>query len=258
MNYAQIAKGARKKVLQMIFEAQSSHIGSNFSCIDILSVLFEQMNLEQDEFIASKGWVAASVYYFLSEKGIIPKEDLERYCKEGETKYIGLIEPHGVFGMKAAGGSMGMGLAFGVGFALAKKLKKELGNIYVLIGDGEMDCGTTWEAALIAAAQKLDNLIVIIDRNRLQGMGKTEDILPKDPVWQKWEAFGWSWNELDGHDTDYMSRAFANTPIRVGRPTVHIANTTKGKGVSFMENVHEWHYRAPEPDEYEQALKELA
>ena len=136
--YKKIANDARKKVLEMIYRAQSSHIGSNFSCIDILSVLFGRMDLKKDKFIASKGWVAASVYYFLAQKGVIPAADLERYCQPGEEEYIGLVEPRGVFGMEFAGGSMGYGLPAGVGFALAKKLNREEGNIHVLMSDGEM------------------------------------------------------------------------------------------------------------------------
>src|SRR3989344_5329208 len=150
IDYQKIATEARKTVLRMIYEAQSSHIGSNFSAIDVLAVLFEKMDMEKDKFIASKGWIAASVYYFLAEKGIIPKEDLERYCRPGEKEYIGLVEPHHKFGLEFAGGSMGYGLPAGVGFALAKKLNNEEGDIHVLMSDGEMKIGTTWEVILIA------------------------------------------------------------------------------------------------------------
>src|SRR3989344_1116289 len=149
-DYQTIARAARKRVLEMVYKAQSSHIGSNFSSIDILAVLFEKMDMKKDKFIASKGWVAASVYYFLAEKGIIPKEDLERYCLPDEKEYIGLVEPHHKFGLEFAGGSMGYGLPGGVGFALAKKLNNESGKIHVLMSDGEMKIGTTWEVILIA------------------------------------------------------------------------------------------------------------
>src|SRR3989344_673159 len=137
-NYKKIATEARKTVLTMVYKAQSSHEGSNLSSIDILTVLFDKMDVKRDKFIASKGWVAASVYYFLAQRGIIPKEDLERYWKPGEEKYIGLVEPHGVFGLEFASGSMGFGLPAGVGFALAKKMDKDSGKVHVLMSDGEM------------------------------------------------------------------------------------------------------------------------
>ena len=164
-NYKKIATDVRKKVLELIYKAQSSHIGSNFSCIDLLTVIFENANLDKDlkedrdRIVVSKGWVAAAMYVFLSRKGIIPEEDLESFCKDG-SKYIGLAEPN-IRGVEAAGGSMGFGLPFGIGFALAKKIKKEKGKTFVLMSDGEMDCGTTWESALIATHNKLDNYLLL-------------------------------------------------------------------------------------------------
>ena len=180
-NYKEIAREVRKTVLRLIYQAQTSHIGSNFSCIDILTVLYSIANIDKDlkedrdRIVVSKGWVAAAMYTFLDRKGIIPKEDLETYCKNG-SKYIGLAEPN-VRGVEAAGGSMGFGLPFGVGFALAKKIKKEQGKAFILISDGEIGCGTTWESALIAAHNKLDNLFVIVDMNGLQAMGRVKEIL---------------------------------------------------------------------------------
>ena len=194
-NYKQKALEIRKTVLRLIHQAQTSHIGSNFSCIDILTVLYNIANIDKDlkedrdRIVISKGWVAATIYALLAEKGIIPKEDLETYCKDG-SKYIGLVEPY-VRGIEAAGGSMGFGLPFAVGFALAKKLKNEKGKAFVLMSDGEMQIGTTWESALIASQHKLDNLFVIVDANELQAMGKVEGILNIEPLKNKWEAFGW-------------------------------------------------------------------
>ncbi|MDO8663590.1 MAG: 1-deoxy-D-xylulose-5-phosphate synthase N-terminal domain-containing protein, partial [Candidatus Wildermuthbacteria bacterium] len=156
VNYKEIAKQARIKVLDLIYRAQVSHIGSNFSCIDLLTVIFENADLDKDKIILSKGWVAASLYYFLWRKGRITKEELDSFCRPG-SKFIGLAEPI-IPEIPAAGGSMGFGLPFGVGFALAKKLKKENGKVFVLMSDGEMQIGTTWESALIGAHHKLDNL----------------------------------------------------------------------------------------------------
>lgn len=252
------ANEARKKVLSLIYEAQTSHIGSNFSCIDIMEVLFDKIDLDKDEFILSAGWKAASLYYYLWKKGRITKEELNSYCKEG-SKFIGLSEPIHK-DIKFAGGSMGMGLAAGVGFALAKKLKGETGKVYVLESDGGMNCGTTWEAIMIAAQLKLNNLVLIIDNNGFQAMGK--DILnldtEKNPLLKKITSFGWETVEVNGHDLVKIHREFL-----LQKNTLHdfpqcvIAKTTKGKGVSFMENNNEFHYRAPEKEEYELAMKEL-
>ncbi|KPJ73541.1 hypothetical protein AMJ48_01150 [Parcubacteria bacterium DG_74_1] len=258
-NYKKIALEARKKVLEMIYRAQTSHIGSNFSSIDILTVLYsiadidKDLKEDRDRVVVSKGWVAASVYFFLAKKEIIPKEDLGTYCKEG-SKYIGLIEPS-VRGVEAAGGSMGFGLPFGVGFALAKKIKQEKGRVFVLMSDGEMDCGTTWESALIGAHHKLNNLVVIVDFNGLQAMGRVKDILNIEPLKDKWEAFGWEVREIDGHNSEEIEKALLDSVSQ--KPMVIIARTIKGKGVSFMEGANLYHYKAPSDEEYQKALKEL-
>jgi len=260
-NYKEIALETRKAVLRMIYKAQTSHIGSNFSCIDILTVLYKIANIDKDlkedrdRIVISKGWVAASVYYFLAQKGIIPEEDLENYCKEG-CKYIGLVEPY-VRGIEAAGGSMGFGLPFGVGFALAKKIRKEKGKAFILMSDGEMDIGTTWESALIANHHHLDNLVAIIDFNGLQAMGRVKEILDIEPLKDKWEAFGWEVREIDGHNFKEIEKALLAPPSSERKPVVIIAKTIKGKGVSFMEGENIWHYKAPSEEEYNRALKEL-
>jgi transketolase len=260
-NYKKISTEVRKKVLEMIYKAQSSHIGSNFSCIDLLTVIFEKANLDKDlkedrdRIVVSKGWVAAAMYVFLARKGIIPEDDLEEYYKDG-SKYIGLAEP-GIRGVEAAGGSMGLGLPFGIGFALAKKIKREEGKAFVLMSDGEMDCGTTWESALISSHNELDNLLVVVDANGLQAMGRTKEILDTEPLKNKWEAFGWEAREIDGHNFEEIERAFTESLIQKGKPFVIIARTIKGKGVSFMENNNLYHYKAPSEEEYRKALEEL-
>jgi transketolase len=253
--YQQIAREARIKVLELIYKAQTSHIGSNFSCIDIMTILFENVDLNQDKVIVSKGWVAASLYYFLYKKGRITEEELESYCQPG-SKFIGLAEPV-IPEIPAAGGSMGFGLPFGVGFALAKKIKKESGRIYVIMSDGEMDCGTTWESALIASHHALKNLIVFIDYNKFQAMGKTNEILNIEPLKDKWIAFGWETLEIVGHNFVEIARALQNAHKAKNKPTVIIAHTIKGKGVGFMERKNIYHYKAPSQEEYERALREL-
>ena len=260
-NYEKIAREARKTVLRLIYQAQTSHVSSNFSAIDILTVLYnitdidKDLKEDRDRIVISKGWIAASVYYFLAEKGIIPKEDLETYCKEG-SKYIGLVEP-GVRGIEAAGGSMGFGLPFGVGFALAKKIKREKGKAFVLMSDGEMQTGSTWESALIAAHHKLDNLFVIVDANELQAMGKVKEILNIEPLKNKWKAFGWEVREIDGHNFEEIEKALTEPAPEKEKPMVVIARTIKGKGVSFMENNNLFHYKAPSETEFLKAMEEL-
>ncbi|MFA5095645.1 MAG: transketolase [Candidatus Paceibacterota bacterium] len=259
--YKEIARLARIKTISMIYAAQSSHVGSCFSAIDILTVLYmgvvqnldKDLKEDRDRIVVSKGWVAASVYYFLAEKGIIPKEDLETYCEDG-SKYIGLAEPY-VRGIEAAGGSMGFGLPFGVGFALAKKIKKEKGKVFILMSDGEMQIGTTWESALIAAQHKLDNLFVIVDANELQAMGRVRDILNIEPLEDKWKAFGWEVLKIDGHNFEEIEKALESSSQ--GKPVVIIAKTVKGKGVSYMEGENLYHYKNLSEEEYNKALKEL-
>lgn len=259
--YKKTAIRARKRVLEMIHKAQTSHIGSNFSCIDILTVLYSLANVDKDlkedrdRIVLSKGWAAAALYFFLGEKGIVPKEDLDTYCMDG-SEYIGLAEPK-VRGVEAAGGSMGFGFPFGVGFALAKKTKKEKGKVFVIVSDGEIDCGTTWESGLIASHNKLDNLVVIVDYNGLQAMGETNKILNIEPLREKWQAFGWGVKEIDGHDFLQIEDALVNLPIEKGKPTIIIAKTIKGKGISFMEGKNIYHYKPPSDEQYQEALKEL-
>jgi len=257
--YKEIARIARLRVLDLIYKAQTSHIGSNFSAIDILSVLYNTANVDKDmkqdrdRIVISKGWVAASVYHFLSEKGIISKKDLETFCQNG-SKYVGLVEPD-VRGIEAAGGSMGFGLPFAVGFALAKKINKENGRVFVLMGDGEVAIGTTWESALIAAQQELNNLTVIIDANGLQAMGKVKDVLNIEPLKDKWKAFGWEVETIDGHNYKAIEKAITIKGKKA--PKIIIAKTVKGKGWKRAENNNIYHYKAPTKAEYAEALKEI-
>lgn len=239
-NYAEIARQSRLTVLDLVFKAQSSHVGSNFSCSEILAVLYEMLPPEQ--IIVSKGWVAASVYFHLVRKGVLPPEALTTYC-EPDSPYIGLIEP--LPGIPFACGSMGSGFPMAVGRAIAWPDKQ----VVVVMSDGELDCGTTWEAANIARAFKLQNLTVIVDANGHQAMSRTKDVLGITPQ----TAFpGWSVYKVDGHDCEMIEDALMHSG-----PKAIIARTEKGHGVSFMVDQNVWHYRAPNPDEYEAAKKEL-
>lgn len=260
-NYSGIATEIRKKVLDMIYKAQSSHIGSNLSCIDILTVLYFGIMDPRDKFILSKGWAAASVYAILAKKGYFPTKDLEGYGKtnkkgEAITPLLGLIS-HKVKGVTCSTGSMGHGLPIGLGMALAEKNDNAKGRIFVMLSDGEMDCGTTWESALFAPHHKLDNLVVIIDYNKLQAFGRTNEVLNLEPLKEKWESFGWSVKEIDGHNFSGIETALKDIPFEKQKPSVIIANTIKGKGISFMENKLEWHYWSINKENYEKAIAEL-
>ena len=228
-DYATIASESRLKVLDLVYKAQTSHIGSLFSCADIMAVLFEKLDLDKDRFVLSAGWKAAMLYYHMWRKGLITEEELDSYCQP-ESKWIGLAEPVHPF-IKIAGGSMGLGLPGAVGLAMVKKIKGEEGTVYVLMSDGELQCGTTWEASLIAAKQKLDNLVVVVDNNGFQAMGKTENILHA-----RFPSTGWDEWTVDGHSFHGIEHAFNCvfvhmdvSQLKIGLPQVIIASTTKGK-----------------------------
>jgi transketolase len=252
----------------MVYKAKSSHIGSNFSVIDILAVLFSKVDFKKDKIILSAGWKAAAFYYFLAEAGFFPKEWLDTYNQEG-SKLIGLTEP-GVPGVLFAGGSMQMGLPAAVGFALSKKMKGEDGKVYCILSDGELAGGMIWESALIASHYELKNLVVIIDNNGLQAMGESKNILDSGyPTWPSnssrkkschYRGFDKTWS----HDVEKISQVldlekeFA-LDIQYGGPAPFVLEfeTIKGKGVSFMENNNLWHYKDISDELYQKALAEL-
>lgn len=248
MNYPEIAKESRLKVLDLVYKAQTSHIGSLFSCADIFAVLFEKIDLDKDKFVLSAGWKAAMLYYHLWRKGRITLEELDSYCQPG-SKWIGLAEPIHK-DIQIAGGSMGYGLPGAVGLALAKKLKGEEGKVYCLMSDGEVAIGTTWESLLIIKQHDLRNLVIIVDNNGFQAMGRVAEVLDSSmPCKYTW---------VDGHDFEELDRVldkrwFVGSQV----PHVVVAHTTKGKGVNFMENNNLYHYKQLSQDEYERACEEL-
>lgn len=244
-----LAKESRLKVLDLVYKAQTSHIGSLMGAADLFAVIFSKINLDEDKFILSAGWKAALLYFHLWKKGRITLDELDSYCLE-DSKFIGLAEPiHS--DIPFAGGSMGYGLPAAVGFALAKKLNKEPGTIYCYMSDGELAIGTTWEAVLIAVQHKLDNLVVIVERNGFQAMGKTEDILKG-----YFPSKGWDVEAVMGHGFEGLVDMFGRIEEN-GKPACIVTNTIKGKGVSFMENNNLYHYKALSPKEYEDAKQEL-
>lgn len=265
MDYSQIAKEIRKKVLKMFFDSQTAHIGSSLSEVDILTILyFKILSIDPknptaedgDRFLLSKGHGAAALYATLAQRGFFPEETLDIYCQNG-----GKLPSHStrgcVPGVEVSTGSLGHGLPMGCGMALAGKRDSKKYRVFVLLSDGECDEGSNWEAALFASHHKLDNLIAIIDYNKLQAFGRTNEVLNLEPLDKKWQDFGWEVKEIDGHNFEEIENGLSKIPFQKGKPSLLIAHTIKGKGVSFMEDKLEWHYKNLTKEEYEQALKEL-
>jgi transketolase len=248
----------------MVHHARASHIGSCLSMADVLAVLYADVLRvdparakwpERDRFVLSKGHAAAILYAVLAERGFFPAALLETYCDDDSilTGHISCRVP----GVEVSSGSLGHGLPIACGMAMAASRAGRTWRTYALLSDGEMDEGSNWEAALFAGHHGLDNLLAVVDRNRLQGFGACEAVLDLEPLAEKWRAFRWGVREIDGHDHDEARAAFAEAPFRRGRPSVIIARTVKGKGVSFMENELAWHYRSPDDGQLARALAEL-
>ena len=264
MSNSAVAESIRRGALHMVHNAKASHIGSALAIADITAVLYarilhlqapENAGASRDRFILSKGHACVAVYAALAEVGIIPKEQLATYGQDHSILMNHIS--HQVPGVEFSTGSLGHGLPFGVGKALAAKRKHEDWRTFVLMSDGELDEGSNWEAMLFAAHHHLDNLVAIIDYNKLQSLTTVTQTLGLEPLVDKFTAFGWSVREVDGHDHDALERELCNVPWTPGKPSILIAHTVKGKGVSFMENKVEWHYRSPNAEELAQALVEL-
>lgn len=249
----------------MIHRAQSSHVGTSLSIADLLAVLYAGVLRvdpsrpdwpDRDRFILSKGHGGAAVYAVLAEQGFFPKEWLDTYYLDG-SHLAGHITHHGVPGVEASTGSLGHGLSIGCGMALAGKHDKQSYRVFVLLSDGECDEGSTWEAVLFAPHHRLDNIVAIVDYNKIQSIGMVKDVLDLEPLSDKWQAFGWAVREIDGHDLKQVEDALLSVPFKAGCPSCIIAHTVKGKGVSFMENQIAWHYYHPDTEQLRQALAEL-
>ncbi|MBK6936894.1 MAG: transketolase [Chitinophagaceae bacterium] len=254
----------RKKLLKYILGAKAGHTGGSLSCTDILNVLYnEVLNVspenftspDRDRYVQSKGHTVEALYVVLADKGFFPEEDLNTLCKY-KSPYIG-HPTRKVNGIEQNTGALGHGLPICTGMALAAKIDKRSYRVFTLMGDGELPEGSNWEAALSAAHYKLDNLCAVVDKNTLQITGATAAVMNTDPLGEKWKAFGWSVKEVNGNDVDELKAAFAALPFETGKPSLIIAHTTKGKGVSFMENETKWHHGVPSKEQYEQAQQEL-
>lgn len=262
---AVLAARIRRRALDMVHSGRSSHIGSVFSMADILAVLYSSVLRvdptqprwpARDRFILSKGHASAGLYACLAECGFFPAEMLATHCRDG-SNLCGHVTHKGVDGVEFSTGSLGHGLPVAAGMALGAARDRQGHRVFVLMSDGECDEGTTWEAALLASHHRLDNLVAIIDYNHLQSLASTADTVNLEPFADKWRAFGWDAREVDGHDHHAMSSVLSRVPLTPGHPLCLIAHTTKGKGVSFMENSVLWHYRTPAGEEYEAAVREL-
>ena len=260
-----IAARGRCLGMQMVFRAASGHIGGSLSAMDILTELyFEQLRVdperpqapERDRFVMSKGHCTPALYSILALRGYFPEKQLELF-RSIEGHMSGHPDMVHVPGVDMSTSSLGQGLSAAVGMAIAGKMDSAAYRVYALMGDGEIEEGQIWEAAMSAAKYKLDNLCGIVDVNGLQIDGRTADVMPSEPLDAKFAAFGWNVIKAGGHDFDSLRAALAAAKAEKGRPSVILAKTVKGKGVSFMENDPGWHGKAPNAEQYEQAMAEL-
>ncbi|MFT3965692.1 MAG: transketolase [Sphingobium sp.] len=260
----QLATAIRRQALRMVTRARASHIGSALSIADIVAMLYGRaLNVhaaqpdhpDRDRFILSKGHACVAVYAALAETGFIDPALLETYGTDGSPLMAHIS--HKVPGVEFSTGALGHGLPFGTGKALAARRRGEDWRTVVLTSDGEWDEGSNWEAALFAAHHGLDNLLCIIDYNKLQSLRTVDETLRLEPLHAKFEAFGWAVREVNGHDHDALAKALCIRPWEPGKPSMLIAHTVKGKGVPFMENKVEWHYRNPTPELLAEALAAL-
>lgn len=259
-----LALRIRKDTLRMVNRAKTSHIGSMFSVADIVAVLYGRILTKQpdnptypkrDRFVLSKGHAGAAVYAALAATGYFDPVRLEEYCHGGSV-FCGHIS-HDVPGVEVSTGSLGHGLPIAAGMAYAASLAGASHRVFTLLSDGECDEGSNWEAILFAAHHHLSQLVAIIDYNKIQSLAPVSETVALEPFADKWRACNWNVVETDGHDHDALNAALDVTPIAGGQPTCVIAHTTKGKGVSFMENTVLWHYRTPQGEEFTAALREL-
>jgi len=257
------AVALRRAMLRLVYNAGAGHTGGGLSCLDVLNVLYNRVlrvspgtfrDPLRDRYVQSKGHSVEALYVVLADRGFFPASDLETVCHY-QSHYVGHPTRH-IPGIEMNTGALGHGLPICLGMALAGKLDGAPYRVFTLLGDGELAEGSNWEAALAAAHYRLDNLVAILDHNTLQITGRTRDVMSNEPLDEKWRAFGWTVRAVNGHDYAELTKALTDPP-EPGRPTFIMANTVKGKGVSFMENVAKWHHGVPSEAELTQALAEL-
>ena len=261
----ELARRIRVHCVQMTSRANASHIGSALSAADLLAALYARVLrfdasdpgwVDRDRFILSKGHGCTALYSVLAEAGYFPIDMLATFCQNG-SPLVGHATHKDMPGVEVSTGSLGHGLPLATGMALAGRRDGRDYRVFVLLSDGECDEGSTWEPALFAPQHRLDNLVVLIDYNKIQSLGRVEDVIDLHPLAEKWRAFGWATEEIDGHDTALIEATLARVPFEPGRPSCIVAHTVKGKGVAFMEDKLLWHYRAPLGELLDEALLEL-
>ncbi|MGE5238824.1 MAG: transketolase [Chloroflexota bacterium] len=255
-------KSIKKAIIGMTHYSYSSHVGSCLSIADILYVLYfkilkidpgEPLKPDRDKLILSKGHGSAALYATLAERGFFPKTYLDQFHIDG-GRLPGHLDREAVPGVEASAGSLGHGLSIGVGMALANRQTANQGRVYVILGDGECNEGSVWEAVMLASTLRLSNLTAVVDYNKLQSFGRTNEVINQENMAERWRCFGWESYEVNGHDICELEKTFS---LPQSGPKAIIAHTVKGKGVSFMEDRLEWHYKSPNREQYEQACKEL-
>lgn len=266
LNLKRISNNVRKSIVEEVYSAQSGHPGGALSCADILTVLyFNQMNidpekkddLDRDRLVLSKGHASAALYAVLAERGYFSKDELKGFRKLG-SMLQGHPDMKHIPGVDMTAGSLGQGLSVANGMAISSKLDERGFRVYCIVGDGEIEEGQIWEAAMASAHYKLDNLCLVVDNNNLQIDGKVSDVMSVYPLKEKFEAFGFEVFEVDGNDIDELITVFDKAKTVKGKPTAIIAKTIKGKGVSFMEDKADWHGKAPNDEEYKTAIEDLS
>jgi transketolase len=264
MDSKEFAALIRRSAVEMVARIKASHLGGALSMADALAVLYEDILRvrpdqprwpERDRFILSKGHSCTALYAALAHRGFFPTAELETYGRDG-SRLMSHISHH-VPGVEFSTGSLGHGLPFGCGKALAARRLGRPWRVFVMLSDGELDEGSNWEAILFAPQHRLDNLVAVVDYNKIQSLGAVSEVLELQPLADKFRAFRWAVREVDGHDHQALHGALSEVPWEAGKPSCLIAHTIKGKGVSFMENQLPWHYKSPSAEELRQALAEL-
>ena len=260
-----IARSIRGRLVRLSHDTRAAHLGSALSCVDVLVALYwgclavdpsDADSPDRDRFILSKGHASAALYATLAKRGFFSEELLTTFAQNGSS-LAEQMGPRCAPGIEAATGSLGHGLSLGLGMALAGRIQRRPYRVFVVMSDGECNEGSVWEAAMLAAAQSVKNLIAIVDYNGWQATGRTEEIMGDSPLRGKWAAFGWNVQEVDGHDAGALQTALKNASDSPEKPAAIVARTVKGKGVSFMEDDNNWHYRIPSDDDLQAALSEL-
>jgi transketolase len=263
---AKTAAILRSRIIETSSKTGTPHLGSCLSCVDILTALYfgvlkidpaNPKAANRDRCILSKGHGAMGLFHVLAERGFYPLSDLDNYGQDGGVFAEHPPTPEHLAGIEAATGSLGHGLPLGLGMAMAGRIQRLDYKVYAVLGDGECNEGSNWEAAMLASAKRVSNLCAIVDFNKWQATGRSQEVMALDPLVDKWKAFGWNAVEVDGHDFKQLLGALSQFPNANEKPTAIIAHTVKGKGASFMEDDNNWHYRIPTADEVIQAKKEL-